>query len=116
MPSASPRAGRCRERTGPADLQDDTIESALSEASYRRLIAFDRTLSLVEAEGEAAILIRGTVEPLENLSEHVIVLVTLTEDGAVDANGRSTTHWCATCALRWPSPATWAIRRTCFGR
>ncbi|MEC7280178.1 MAG: hypothetical protein VXV98_09130, partial [Candidatus Thermoplasmatota archaeon] len=74
------------------DLEDDTLESALSEASYRRLIAFEGTLSLVEAEGEAAILIRGTVEPLENLSEHVIVLVTLTEDGAVDAHGRSATH------------------------
>lgn len=74
------------------DLEDDTLESALSEASYRRLIAFEGTLSLVEGEGEAAILIRGTVEPLENLSEHVIVLVTLTEDGAVDAHGRSATH------------------------
>ena len=74
------------------DVRDATLEAALSEASLRRIIAFDGTLSMVEAEGEAAVLIRGTVEPLENLSEHVIVLVTLTEDGAVDAYGRSAAH------------------------
>ena len=75
-----------------ADLEPSTLDSALDEASYRRVIAFEGTLSVVEAEGEAAVLIRGMVQPLENLSEHVIVLVTLTEDGAVDAYGRSAVH------------------------
>jgi len=74
------------------DLEQATLDSALNEAEYRRVLAFEGTLSMVEADGEAAILIRGTVRPLENLSEHVIVLVTLTEDGAVDRHGRTATH------------------------
>ena len=74
------------------DLDQATLESALNEAEYRRVLAFEGTVSMVEADGEAAVLIRGTVRPLENLSEHVIVLVTLTEDGAVDRHGRTATH------------------------
>ena len=74
------------------DLDQATLESALNEAEYRRVLAFEGTVSMVEADGEAAVLIRGTVRPLENLSEHVIVLVTLTEDEAVDRHGRTATH------------------------
>lgn len=74
------------------DLEAGTLQTAVAEAEYRRVLAFSGTVSVVEDEGETAVLIRGTLTPMENLSEHVIVLVTLTEDGAVDRHGRTATH------------------------
>lgn len=74
------------------DLDQSTVDAAVDAAMHRKVVAFDGTVGVVEAEGEAAVLIRGTVTPLENLSEHVIVLVTLTEDSAVDRHGRTATH------------------------
>ena len=73
------------------DLDRTTLDSALNNAEHRRVLEIEGTLSMVEADGEVAVLIRGTVQPLENLSEHVIVLITLTEDGAVDRHGRAAT-------------------------
>ncbi|DAC33863.1 MAG TPA: hypothetical protein HA286_07595, partial [Candidatus Poseidoniaceae archaeon] len=74
------------------DLEASTLQTAVAEAEYRRVLAFSGTVSVVEDEGETAVLIQGTLTPMENLSEHVIVLVTLTEDGAVDRHGRTATH------------------------
>lgn len=75
-----------------ADLEEDTLDAALDLHNPRDVLTFSGSVGVLEADGELAVLIRGTVTPQENLSEHVIVLVTLTENGAVDRHGRSATH------------------------
>lgn len=75
-----------------ADLEEDTFDAAVDLHAPRDVLTFSGSVGVLEADGELAVLIRGTVTPQENLSEHVIVLVTLTEDGAVDRHGRTATH------------------------
>ncbi|MDP6233327.1 MAG: hypothetical protein QF839_04020 [Candidatus Poseidoniaceae archaeon] len=75
-----------------SDLEEDTLDTALDGHASREVLTFSGTVGVLEADGDLAVLIRGTVTPQENLSEHVIVLVTLTEDGALDRHGRTATH------------------------